>query len=277
MHCRSRGRGRNNRPNDHGHGYDSRFYSKGPRTFEGIPILYPPNAREYDEVRASVQLVKEKLGLHFSLHFGRHGRFLTNDQYYNAEVPDPPNVPIDPNNHATVVQRKTYEVACSEIVKISLKMNDQRTSWFSTIMRVLSQASKDLVEAEDEWEQVNEDQDPLELWHLVERTHLTRITGSTDIDRANALEAYNSIRQEKNENLADYKKRHERAISALERVQYPQIPDDRMQVTKWIRGLNDKHQEWKVKMVNSMQEGNDPPASLEEAMSNNNNNNILNL
>ena len=39
-----------------------------------------------------------------------------------------------------------------------------------------------------------------------------------------------------------------------------------MRVIKWIRGLNDKHQEWKNKVINVLQEGGGPPDSLEDAI-----------
>ena len=134
------------------------------------------------------------------------------------------------------------------------------------ILSVLSPVSRDLVEAEDEWETVNVEQESLELWRIVERTHLAHVTGSTDIDRADAMDAYNAVVHLKDEPLPDYKKRHERAIQALERVEYPSIPTERMQVIKWIRGLNNRHKEWKLKMLNALQEGGEPPDTLEEAM-----------
>ena len=236
------------------------------RTFEGIPILYPPHAKEHDAMRNGIQLVKEKLVLYFSKEYGRYGRFIADDAYFQQEVADPPNIPHDPDNQASVIQWKAYEAACIEIVKKGLVIADEKVSWFSVILSVLSPASKDLVEAENEWETVNVDQDPLELWRLIERTHLTHVTGSTDIDRADAMDAYIAVVQLKDETLPDYKKRHERAIQALERVEHPSIPTERMQVIKWIRGLNHRHKEWKLKTLNALQEGGQPPGTLEDAM-----------
>ena len=236
------------------------------RTFEGIPILYPPHAKEHDAMRNGIQLVKEKLVLYFSKEYGRYGRFIADDGYFLREIANPPVRPLDRDNQASVIEWKAYETTCIEIVKKDLAIADEKVSWFSVILSVLSPASKDLVEAEDEWETVNEDQDPLELWRIVERTHLTHVTGSTDIDRADAMDAYNSVVHLKDEPLPDYKKRHERAIQALERVEYPSIPTERMQVIKWIRGLNSRHKEWKLKMLNALQEGGEPPDTLEEAM-----------
>jgi hypothetical protein len=145
-------------------------------------------------------------------------------------------------------------------------MADERVSWFNTILSILSQGSKNLVEAEDMWEQIRDRQDPLPLWRLVEKTHLTRVTGSTDIDRFNAMKAYNKVEQGNHESIPDYKKRHERAVEALELVEHPAIPDMRSQVVKWIQGLNFRHEEWKTKMINAMQEGENPPDTLEEAV-----------
>ena len=260
-----RGRGSaRDRPYD-----DSRDHhgaSRSVKTFEGIPILFPPSAKEHDAMRNGIQKVKETLSLYFARYYGHYGRFIANDEYFDEPVPDPPEQPFDPDNQAVVIQWRAYEAACIEVAKNKVRMNNETVSWFSTIVSILSPASKNLVEAEDEWDEVNQDQDPLELWRLVERTHLTRVTGSTDIDRNNAMEAYNRVRHQRNEDLSDYKKRQEIAVQTLERVEHPNIPDERMQVVKWISGLNDSYREWRVKTLNAMKEGTNPPASIEEAM-----------
>ena len=67
------------------------------------------------------------------------------------------------------------------------------------------------MEAEDDWEDVLENQSSLRLWRLIDKKHLAKITGSTEIDLDDAME-------EKNESLADHQKRFERTVSALERV-----------------------------------------------------------
>ena len=155
----------------------------------------------------------------------------------------------------------------TDVAKRAMKTNNDKVSWFSVIQSVLSQESEDLVQAEDDWEEVELEQDPLELWRLVERTHLTRVTGSTVLDQDNAMTEYNKVRQyDRNESIQEYKKRHERAVDALVRVGHPQVPDVQMQVIKWIRGLNKKHREWKLKILNAMQAGEDPPESLEDAV-----------
>jgi len=162
---------------------------------DGVPTLYPPTSREHDPTRNGVQVVKEKLTIYLAFHFGRYGRFIADDKYYERKMPDPPEVLVDPTNPAVMAQWKTYEIGVSEMVKEGIRAANDKVSWFSTIQSVLSQASEDLVEAEDDWEEVLEQQNPLRLWRLVEKTHLAKITGSTDIDRDNAMEEYNAVRQ----------------------------------------------------------------------------------
>ena len=232
----------------------------------GVPILYPPTAREHNPARNGVQVVQEKLSLYFTFHFDMYVRFIAGDKYFERKMPNPPLILADATNPAIMARWKVSEIFVAEVIKEGLRRDNDKVSWFSTILIILSQAPKDLVEAEDDWNDVLENQSPLRLWRLIEKTHLAKITGSTDIDRDNAMEEYNAVRQEKNESLADYKKRFERTVRALERVRHTAIPDERMQVTKWIRGLNSKYQEWKIRTINEMQEGSRPPASLEEAM-----------
>ena len=210
---------------------------------DGVPVLYPPTSPEHDATRNGVQIVKEALITRFSLQYGRKGRFIADDEYFETPMPDAPEVDYDPHDVQSMIFWDAYKIACAEVVKEGLKADSQKVEWFAFIISILSPASKDLVEAEDEWDEVEEHQDPLELWHLIERTHLTRITGSTDIDHYNAMEAYNACKQERHESVSEYKKRFERAVSALERVQHPDIPIGRMRVIKWIRGLNDKQME----------------------------------
>ena len=231
-----------------------------------IPVLYPPTSPEHDTTQNGVQVVKEALINRFSLHYGRRGRFIADDEYFEAPMPDAPEVEYDPHDIHSMIFWDAHKIACAEVIKEGLRAESQKVEWFAFIVSILSPASKDLVEAEDEWEDVEERQDSLELWRIIERTHLTRITGSTDIDRYNAMEAYNACKQERHESISDYKKRFERAVSALERVQHPDLPIGRMRVIKWIRGLYDKHQEWKNRVINILQEGGDPPDSLEDAI-----------
>ena len=233
---------------------------------QGIPVLYPPTSSEHDATKNGVQIVKEALINHFSLHYGRRGRFIADDEYFVAPMPDAPDVDYDPHDIQSMIFWDAYKIACAEVVKEGLRVESEKVEWFALIVSILSPSSKDLVEAEQEWEDIEERQDPLELWRIIERTHLTRITGSTDIDRYNAMEAYNACRQERHESISEYKRRFERAVSALERVQHPDLPIGRMRVIKWIRGLNDKNQEWKNKVINLLQEGGDPPDSLEDAV-----------
>jgi len=258
----SRGRGRGRYRDSHRHHREGR--ERG--AIEGVPILYPPTSKEYDATKNGIQIVKEKLSTHFALHYGRRGRFIADDEYHQAVLPDIPNVPYDPGDIQSMIFWDAHKTACTQIVKEGLKMNSEKVEWFAFIISILSTASKDLVEAEDDWADTELEQDPLQLWRIVERTHLTNITGSTDIDRHNAMETYNSCRQERNESSLEYKKRFERAVSALERVEHPDMPSERMKIIKWIRGLNDKHQEWKNKIANDLQGGMDPPDSLEDAI-----------
>ena len=240
---------------------------KSLKSFEGISILYPPNSTSHDATKNGVQIVKEKLTRYLGRGYGRFGRFIADDEYFVEPIPDPPDDPLDPNNQNSVIQWKVYESAMTEVAKRAMKTNNDKVSWFSVIQSVLSQESEDLVQAEDDWEEVELEQDQLELWRLVERTHLTRVTGSTVLDQDNAMTEYNKVRQhDRNESIQEYKKRHERAVDALVRVGHPQVPDEQMQVIKWIRGLNKKHREWKLKILNAMQAGEDPPASLEDAV-----------
>ena len=271
-----RGRGDRSKSNIRGSGHvrshterQSRKPSpiKIPESSEGIPIFFPPHSRSHDATKNGVQVVKEKLVRYLSKHYGRFGRFLVDDAYYVEPDPRRPALGLDPDFEESVVEWKVYESGCVESAKQNRQSERDKVAWFSIILGLLSQESEDLVQAEDDWEDTNNEQDPLELWRIVERTHLTRVTGSTALDRDNAMREYNKVRHyESGDTLPEYKKRHERAIEALERVEHPHIPSEEMQVIKWIKGLNNKYKEWKYKTLNEIRAGDDPPATLEDAM-----------
>ena len=54
----------------------------------------------------------------------------------------------------------------------------------------LSHASKDLIEAHDDWEEANNLQYPSQFWTVIEATHLTALTGARDIDRDAGMDTY---------------------------------------------------------------------------------------
>ena len=78
MPGRGRGRGRQGRGSGRDHNRENNYKvdrspNKGVKSFEGIPILYPPNSVSHDATKNGVQIVKEKLTRYLGREYGRFG------------------------------------------------------------------------------------------------------------------------------------------------------------------------------------------------------------
>ena len=118
-----RGFGRDSNQNRSG---GDRNPNKSVRSFEGIPILYPPNSRAYDATKNGVQIVKEKLTRYLAKEYGRYGRFIADDVYYVEPAPAPPGR-LDPQDQASVIEWKVYETTLIELAKADMKRNSNIT------------------------------------------------------------------------------------------------------------------------------------------------------
>ena len=230
-----------------------------------LPVLIPPNSPAYNVMTNGFQHFKEKLTIYFSTKYGLYGSFLTTGVYHDPDPPDAPDFDYDPTDRDSVILWKVYEAECSEHMKDRRRQTADKVSWFNVILGQLSENSKDLVEANDNWENIRDMQDPIGLWEIIEATHLTAQTGARDIDQNAAMDAYWNLAQGRNETLANYRRRFERTVTALTALRHPGAPEETAQVIKFVKSLNQKYSEWSRHILNEIIEGKAPPASVEVA------------
>ena len=231
-----------------------------------LPVLVPPSSPAYNVMTNGFQHFKDKLLIYFSAKYGLHGTFLATGAYHQEDPPEPPEYEYDPGDRAIDVLWQTYESECAEHMRELRRQSSDRVSWFNVILGQLSDASKDLIEAHDDWEEANNLQDPLQFWTIIEATHLTAQTGAREIDRDAAMDAYWSLTQGRNETLPNYRRRFERTVAALEALRHPGAPEQAAMVVKFVRSLNYRYTEWSRHILNEIIEGKNPPASVEEAV-----------
>ena len=95
---------------------------------DGVPVLYPPTSPEHDATRNGVQIVKEALITRFSLQYGRKGRFIADDEYFETPMPDAPEVDYDPHDVQSMIFWDAYKIACAEVVREGLKAESQKVN-----------------------------------------------------------------------------------------------------------------------------------------------------
>ena len=113
-------------------------------------------------------------------------------------------------------------------------------SWYAIIMGQPSLASKQLVQAHNDWTNVDRDKNPLLLWQLITATHLAARTGNPALDKRAALLAFNTI-------LPDYSVR----VQVLEAIKHLHIPSAKERYSQHIQ--------------NDTTEGVAPPATIAKA------------
>ena len=99
---------------------------------------------------------------------------------------------------------------------------------YNAIRGNMSLESVERVESDADFtlKNVRANQDPLELWRIIKKTHVRGRTGVDKLDRASANEEYHNLKMRSGESLPEFKLRLERAIRAREFVELPVINEE---------------------------------------------------
>jgi len=158
-----------------------------------------------------------------------------------------------------------YKSQQIEYAKEIKKLEDDRANWFAIIVGQLSPASKQLVQAHNDWNNADRDKNPLQLWQIITATHIAARTGNPAMDRRAALIAFNTIEQRPGESLPDYRLRLQQYVQVLEAMSHPHIPSEEEQVLQFIVGMRGKYSAYSQHIQNDMIEKVDTPATIAEA------------
>ena len=166
---------------------------------------------------------------------------------------------------SSVIEWEVYKAQHIELAKETKRLEDDRVSWYAMIMGQLSPASKQLVQANNDWNNVERDKDPLQLWQIITATHIVARTGNPAMDNRAALLAFNTIEQRDGETLPDYRLRLQQCVQVLEAIKHPHIPSAEEQVFQFIVGMRGKYSAYSQHIQNDMIEGVATPATIAEA------------
>lgn len=113
-----------------------------------------------------------------------------------------------------------------------------KISLFAAIWGQLSEDSRDIVKAHKDWEQADAANDPLELWNIVQVTHVACTVGIDAVDKVMAEERFNQLRQQLHEPLPRFKERFDAAILSMRHLGCA-LPEDVQLAAKFILKLDD--------------------------------------
>lgn len=148
--------------------------------------------------------------------FGKLGNLIKTSEYY-----EPPAVEYDPDELDPTVDhfgfyQKQVNAMITERVKTINAMNENRPRLAALIWGNLSIESKQKIEEHDDWENIQNMDDPLLLWKAIIDTHQNSILGDKLLDLEHANAQYINIAQQPFESLADYKRRFDDCLDRLE-------------------------------------------------------------
>ena len=112
--------------------------------------------------------------------------------------------------------------------------NQNKGSVFGQILLYLSQNARQTIQEVEHWEQIEEDQNPVTLWRIIEETF-----GGDEQEQEDLLSTYLSqietFKQAPDEPYQDYIGRFD---TLAEEANYIQTVDDKLLFTVFIRGID---------------------------------------
>jgi len=219
--------------------------------------------------RNNLTAFKEQLIVKAGKEFGSLSRIFETDAYQDPPTPDDPY--DDPNwNTLNFRQQqfanKEYEIKIKARLELIIKRDQDKEKLFSLIMGALSTESRERVEADPDWDDINEEMDPLRLWRRIHATHAVGGDLSVPIvARIRAEDHFNNIKQGSEESLINYKRRFNDAVRAYSAA-IGHEPDEEVQAYRYMQGLDrNRFAEFIVFIQNNAQRGiKTHPATLSE-------------
>ena len=210
---------------------------------------------------------REELTGYVSREYSLLGSIIESCELYGPEdVPEEDIQAYDPDNDPIGIKKTRLLERTKYAERKKLELADKLPSVFAVIMGQLSAESKDKIQLEPTWDEINSAKDPVRLMLLIVKTHQASSTGMEDIDKSNARDEYNSLRQQPHESAIEFKRRFQNQLKALEAVGET-VPPDTQQAIDFLKWLDQKRfAELYVSLQNERAKGHDTfPKTLDAA------------
>jgi hypothetical protein len=210
---------------------------------------------------------KKALVTYCGAEYGLLSSLLETNVYYVPEmvvVPEPET--LTPANDPHGVAVDAFRDKCKSRRRQVQAMEDDRIKLFSTIYGQLSIESEERLKQDAGFDTLYAERDPLKLWILISKSHLSSSSGHVTRDRKRARDDYASLRQGSDESIVAYKERFSSQLLILQAVGEG-LPDNEFQALDFIQSLDDtKYIGLKACLDNSVVTGTGVyPVTLNEA------------
>ena len=200
---------------------DSKHASKAPSSPQSTPSESSPIEDKLPILKfgpkSNLPVFKRILQVKAGKQFGKLARFIETRTYYAPNAPTNPKkdrtfaaLPQEDQEDLVVDYTEARKAYNKEIIAMRL----ERPKLYNMIYEALSVESRDKVQQNAGWAQISAEMDPLELWKIIEDTHL--IGGDTPIGPIagyRATEAFRSLRQGQQESIVSFKRRFDESLS----------------------------------------------------------------
>lgn len=214
---------------------------------EKIPTLkYGPNTNLLQFKRAIIIKAGEL--------FGDLARSLETLEYYVSPEIDEQEYDLDNDPHGINIM--TLKEKIKNRIKKEDKMKDDRHNLFCFIYSYLSEESIDEIKQCDDYEEADNDKDPLGLWKLILSTHMiTENTIDQAMIRRNAWEQYNNCKQTEHESIVRYYERFSSILQHFKDTGNAEKEDNDVALD-FMAGLDDRrYSAFKIDYINAVNLG----------------------
>ena len=190
---------------------------------------------------------KEHIEAHAAHHYKELSKMFRLNNYY---VPPPVEIPTDDNGDVITADNDPGGYIADEYrakVRIRLQliatMESNRYPLFTAMKKRLSVTSEQILMCDESWLEIEESQDPLALWLLIQQTHLGGNGGvGTKVIPGETLRVLNQqlekTKMGETEHLANYLRRFQSAIEAYAGADID-APEDSLQVAIFLENPDD--------------------------------------
>jgi hypothetical protein len=184
---------------------------------EAVPMLrYGPNN--------NYVTFKDRIKTACMEKYGDLGRLIELDKYW-----EPPAVDraAFPKAKEDLVERQALIEAVKERASAIAKMKGNKSSMYAYIMSKMSTESLDEIKRHRDYDTVNENVEPLELWRIVREIHMISTKSkSARVIKRKSCEEYYACKQGAFETLVDFKARFDARYEAYQQQGNPEKDDE---------------------------------------------------
>ena len=200
-----------------------------------LPVLYFAEGQE--DLQTNIMDCKELRSIYLKRTYGYAGRLLDLGKHYEPEPVKRPTIPNGASDEEKAIVMNLYREDCKIRLREIAEMKRAYAKIYAFLYGQLSEESKEKVKTVQNWDDIEESNDPLDLWKAIVATHMAAVTGATACDKSRARSAYSNINQDSTESVASLKKRIDNALKVYDAVGQSRPADEEL-AADFIRQLD---------------------------------------